>query len=48
MEKFNKCENEIRDLGSWLSDLEQQLANIGNVKEHPEELRKQISQVEVC
>jgi len=47
MEKFHLCEDGIRKLNKWLTDVEQNLANLGTVREQVEELKKQISQAEV-
>jgi hypothetical protein len=47
LEKFHLCEDGIRQLNSWLSDVEQNLANLGTVREQIEEIKKQISQAEV-
>lgn len=47
MEKFNLCEDGIRQLNQWLTDVEQNLANLGTVREQVEEVKKQISICEV-
>ena len=43
MEKFKLCEDGIRQHNQWLTDVEQNLANLGTVRWHIEEVKKQIS-----
>jgi cell shape-determining protein MreC len=47
MEKLRQCEDGLRQLNSWLSQVEQNLANLGPVREQIEELKRQISQAQV-